>query len=605
MIRARLLLLVLLIVLGVSRAAPAIDFLKGVMPGQVSSLHEKSEGRCLECHVLGQKQFFEKCLACHKEVKSDVEGKRSFHGKIDAGRCETCHAEHKGRNNSLIDFNMEKFDHQQAEFSLIGKHRTVDCGGCHLKHKYRETPRDCFSCHVKKDKHRGGLGKTCERCHTSEDWKEIRFDHSKTRFLLEGKHQKVDCGKCHASDQFSSTPKSCIGCHQKDDQHKGTLGPRCETCHTAGGWKKTLFDHNKTEFKLIGRHRETPCLKCHTRPELKETPKLCFACHQKEDKHKGILGRQCQSCHREGGWKKILFDHNKTRFKLVGSHQETACLKCHQNTQLQDTPKICIECHRKNDQHKGKAGSECDRCHAAEKWKQITFDHAATRYPLIGKHAAVSCAKCHAEERYKISNECSTCHRKDDKHQGKLGDACDRCHLEKAWKEVQKFNHQKTIFPLLGRHEPVRCSKCHQTLLFKDTSSVCIDCHRNDDYHKGAFGKKCEFCHAADDWKRQTFDHVKETGYPLIEKHSGVKCGECHLKPLFSQKTSRQCVQCHRKDDPHNGELGVRCEMCHTTVDFKVIRKASSQRETLQPLLGKDLIGMSRLQQSAERIRRR
>lgn len=528
----RLLLLILLIILGAARAAPAIDFLKGIMPGKVSTLHEKVEGTCLECHVLGQKQFFEKCLACHKEVKSDIEGEKSFHGKIDAARCETCHAEHNGRENSLIEFNKAQFDHQQAEFSLVGKHRQAECAGCHLKHKYRETPRDCFSCHVKKDKHQGRLGKACERCHTSDDWKEIRFDHSKTRFLLEGKHQKVGCEKCHASDQLTSTPTTCVGCHQKEDKHKGVLGRRCESCHAAEGWKKILFDHDKTRFRLIGSHRETPCLKCHQAPRLQETPKLCF------------------------------------------------------------------ECHREEDRHKGKLGQECDRCHVAEKWKRITFDHAATKYPLIGKHITVPCVKCHAEERYQVSSACGACHRKDDKHQGKLGDACDRCHVEKAWKEVQKFNHQKTNFPLLGKHEPIRCTRCHQTLLFKDVSSVCVDCHRDDDDHQGAFGKKCASCHAADDWKRPTFDHVKETGYPLIEKHSKVKCGACHLKPLFTQKTSRMCVQCHRKDDPHDGELGARCEMCHSTVGFKVIKKISSERETLQPTGGNELIGIDRFRRT-------
>ncbi|TAK02613.1 MAG: cytochrome C [Candidatus Manganitrophaceae bacterium] len=589
---SRLLLLILLLVLGATRAAPAIDILKGIMPGKVSALHEKVEGSCLECHVLGQKQFFEKCLACHKEVQRDIEGKKSFHGKIDAPRCETCHAEHKGRENSLIDFKKEKFDHTQAEFSLVGKHRQAECAGCHLKHKYRETPRDCFSCHVKKDKHEGGLGKACERCHTSDGWKEIKFDHSKTRFLLEGKHQTVGCEKCHAAAPFSSTPTTCVGCHQKEDKHKGVLGRQCENCHTAAAWKKILFDHNKTEFKLIGRHQEAPCLKCHKSPQLKETPKVCFSCHQKEDRHKGVLGRQCESCHSAEGWKKILFDHDQTRFRLIGSHREAPCLKCHQTPQLRETPKACFECHRKEDRHKGKLGQECDRCHVAEKWKRITFDHAATKYPLIGKHITVPCATCHAEERYKISSECSTCHRKDDKHQGKLGDSCDRCHVEKAWKEIQKFDHRKTRFPLLGKHEPIRCARCHPTLLFKDVSSVCVDCHREDDYHRGSFGAKCEFCHAADDWKRQTFDHVKETGYPLVEKHSKIKCGDCHRKPLFSQKTSRQCVQCHRRDDPHDGELGARCEICHTTVGFKVIKKISSEKE---------FIGIARFRRTTDR----
>ena len=503
------LLLILILLTGTWGIADALDLLKSVMPGKVSSLHEKYEGSCLECHLLGRKQFFDKCLSCHKEVKKDVALKRGYHGKNDVSRCETCHAEHQGRENGLIEFHRERFDHKQAEFQLAGKHRDVKCETCHLKHKFRETPRECYACHVKKDKHEGALGKDCERCHTSDDWKEIKFDHSKTRFLLEGKHQQVACEKCHVSDQFSSTPKVCVECHKKEDKHQGILGDRCETCHTAVAWKKILFDHDKTRFKLIGSHQETPCLKCHKTPHLKETPKVCFECHKKEDRHKGKLGR------------------------------------------------------------------ECDRCHVAEKWKRIVFDHATTKYRLIGKHLPVPCAKCHVQERYKVSSECASCHRKDDKHRGRLGDFCAQCHTEKGWKEVQKFNHQKTDFPLLGKHEPLRCSQCHKTLFFKDTSSRCDDCHKKDDYHKGTFGKKCEFCHDASDWKRSTFDHVKETGYPLIEKHSEVKCGRCHVRPLFIQRTSRACAVCHRKDDIHDGELGNRCELCHSVAGFKVIKRIS------------------------------
>jgi DNA-directed RNA polymerase subunit RPC12/RpoP len=54
-----------------------------------------------------------------------------------------------------------------------------------------------------------------------------------------------------------------------------------------------------------------------------------------------------------------------------------------------------------------------------------------------------------------------------------------------------------------------------------------------------------------------------------------VTCDKCHIKPLFVQKTSRMCVQCHRQDDIHDGELGIRCEICHVDAGFKIIKKLS------------------------------
>lgn len=553
--------------------AEALDILKGVMPGKVSRVHEKIEGRCLDCHNLVQKLFFDKCLVCHKEVKKNIEQKTGFHGRVDASRCETCHTEHNGRSSQLVQFDPAHFDHNKSEFQLNGKHLTAKCDGCHQKPKYRDTPRDCYSCHLKKDKHKGALGSSCESCHNAEGWAKISFDHTKTKFPLEGKHAPVTCEKCHTSDNFKSTPTACVGCHLDRDKHKGTLGKQCDSCHTAKEWKQILFDHDKTRFKLVESHLKVACLKCHKTPQLRTTPKTCVKCHRKADRHKGILGPQCAECHTVKNWKEILFDHDKTRFKLIGKHQRADCLKCHTKPKLRTTPKSCVACHKKEDRHKGKLGRQCDHCHTADNWKRMIFDHSKTSYPLTGKHIQVNCTKCHVKEPFKIPSRCSGCHKGDDKHKGKLGDSCEKCHNEKGWKDIRKFDHQKTIFPLLNKHRKVRCTECHKSPLFKDTPSRCYDCHVKDDYHKGRFGRKCELCHSAESWKRDDFDHVQETGYALVQMHSKLKCEQCHIRQLFVQRTSRMCVSCHRKDDYHNGELGERCEICHSEAGFKLIKR--------------------------------
>ncbi|MBI3605712.1 MAG: cytochrome C, partial [Nitrospirae bacterium] len=189
--------MILLLLMVRERPLFAFDLLKGVMPGDVSSLHEKVEGNCLDCHTIGQKHFFSKCVNCHKESGKDVDQKKGFHGKIDSSQCETCHSEHKGRAYVLIELDPLKFDHKKTEFELLGKHQKTICSECHTKHKFRETPHPCLNCHQTDDKHKGGLGKECERCHNPNDWKEIKFDHTKTKFALEGKHAPVKCEKCH------------------------------------------------------------------------------------------------------------------------------------------------------------------------------------------------------------------------------------------------------------------------------------------------------------------------------------------------------------------------------------------------------------------------
>ncbi|HXN05814.1 MAG TPA: cytochrome c3 family protein [Nitrospiria bacterium] len=572
-------LLLIFLVSGSVSPAKAIDLFKGVMPGEVASAHEKLEGQCTECHTLGGKKiYFDKCLTCHKEAKTDVETMRGYHGKIDAGKCETCHKEHKGRNAPLVVLEPQAFNHLKTEYPLAGKHQKSPCKGCHLKPKYRETPRDCYACHKKDDKHKEELGRSCEKCHNPASWKEISFDHGKTHFPLEGKHKPLDCGKCHAPGKPLKIETTCVSCHKKEDKHKGALGPSCERCHVAAEWKKIRFDHSKTEFPLEGKHLETSCEKCHTGPKekFKETPKACFSCHQKDDKHKGSQGKDCKTCHKAASWKEVRFDHDRTQFKLVGSHQKTECEKCHKTPQLKETPKVCYECHKKDDKHKGAAGETCDRCHrVSEKWKEIVFDHNLTKYPLLDKHLEVSCKKCHGLEKFKVSSVCSNCHLKDDPHKRKLGEQCQNCHVEKSWKEVGRFDHQKTDFRLEGKHIKTECKRCHETQVFKFTPKKCNDCHKKDDYHKGTLGPKCDFCHTADTWKRKDFDHFKETGYALRDQHRNVKCEKCHTGVLFAEKTSMACFSCHQRDDVHDGELGPRCELCHIEKGFIFIKKDS------------------------------
>ncbi len=699
----------MLAALVISRDVYGLDILKGVMPGQVSAAHSKIEGHCLDCHLLGQKRFFDKCVTCHKEVGADARDRNGYHGRVDVSRCETCHSEHLGRDAAIVQLDPKQFDHRLSDFELAGKHRDARCDACHLQPKYRDAPHACDSCHGKEDKHRGilgldcqschvasgwknsrfdhatkefklegkhqtvdclachktpnlkqtpteciachkkddyhtgALGEACARCHTARAWTTIQFDHARTRFSLDGKHAPVACEGCHTRDNFKATPNTCAACHKKDDAHKGILGSECKSCHAAAGWKPARFDHSTTAFKLEGKHdaidclachktarlkqTPTPCAQCHknddyhqgalgdacaschmartwktvrfdhaatrfrlegkhaavrcdgchTRANFKTTPTACGACHQKDDAHKGILGAECQSCHGAAGWKLVRFDHAKTEFKLDGKHKTVDCLACHSTPRLKETPPACAACHRKVDRHENRLGTDCARCHGPASWKRIEFDHMKTAYPLLGKHVGVACTRCHVAEPYAIKRDCAGCHRKDDRHRGKLGAGCDGCHAETAWKDVQRFSHQRSAFPLNGKHATVACARCHTTPLFKDTSSNCAACHAKDDDHKGRFGTECGSCHTADDWKRAAFDHTAQTRFPLTGAHVTVACENCHVDPLFSVSTSRQCVACHRKDDRHNGELGPRCELCHSSDSFRVIRRTSYQ----------------------------
>ncbi len=566
--------LLLLLLAAWPAVAYGISLFKGVMPGKVAEPHVKTEDKCFDCHAALGKSFTAKCVACHKEVGVDRQKKRGFHGKTDTERCENCHAEHKGREFQLVAFDSKTFDHTKTEYPLEGKHRDAPCEKCHLKRKLRETPSACVACHRKDDYHKGTLGGACEQCHVAASWKEIRFDHAKTKFPLEGKHQPVKCDQCHVKGlNAKDTPTACVACHRKDDPHKMILGERCETCHSAVDWKRTTFNHDKTKYPLVGKHRPVECLACHKTPKLAETPQSCYACHKKDDRHKGSLGTQCAECHTPADWTQFRFDHSKTKYPLRAKHQAVACEKCHANQRYKNTPMECVSCHKKDDYHKGLFGPKCDSCHVERGWKDTTFDHDKTEFRLRDGHVKVKCETCHTTPTLKETpTTCIGCHQKDDVHKAKLGDRCETCHNAKTWKKAPGFDHQKTEFPLKGKHEPVACEKCHTTKLFADVTKVCVECHKKDDEHKGRFGARCEHCHTDKTWERKDFDHKKEAGYALEGAHKKVKCLTCHTRPLFTTKTPTVCGVCHRNDDVHDGDLGPRCERCHTVESFSIRR---------------------------------
>jgi hypothetical protein len=487
-----------------------------VMPGEVIKGHQKYESQCSKCHVLFKKSAqIKACLDCHdhKNIARDIDNHKGYHGRIKIKDCKQCHTEHKGRNAKIAVINDKVFDHKLTDFKLRGKHRDeskVKCKDCHKKgKKYWQAPKKCYSCHKKDDEHKGKLGKKCERCHTEKDWKKTRFDHDKTKFKLRGGHRTVKCEKCHKNKDFKKTPRTCYACHRKDDDHKGKFGKKCKTCHTDIDWKRIKFKHNRdTKFKLRGAHKRAKCTTCHKGYIYKEKlKKTCYGCHKKDDDHKGNFGTKCKKCHTEIKWEKVKFNHNRhTKYKLRGAHKKVKCNDCHKrNAYKHKTSTKCYACHKKDDKHKGSVGKKCEKCHNVVSWEKVLLDHDLTRFPLLGKHKKVKCKKCHKTKKYRdASLECNDCHEKEDEHKGRFGTKCDICHNASSWKKW-RFNHDKqTNFILDGEHKGLECEACHTRAVSgrAQLEGTCISCHQEDDVHDGGFGLYCERCHYTTDFIR-------------------------------------------------------------------------------------------------------
>ncbi len=352
------------------------------------------------------------------------------------------------------------------------------------------------------------------------------------------------------------------------------------------------------------------CKACHVRFDRNAQDRLCADCHKdvgqdlrtKSGLHGHMAQQACKTCHTEhkgrefpvAGFDKQKFDHATTNFALHGAHVKVECAKCHVPASgaaaksYRIASHDCIACHRKDDRHKGSLGPQCADCHTDASWKEAKFDHAKTRFPLLGKHESVKCDDCHRNGQYKDTPmACVACHKKDDHHKTLFGDRCDTCHSSSDWKTI-KFNHDTdTHYPLVGKHRQTACESCHTGNLYRDKlATKCFECHKKDDKHLGSLGDNCATCHTERAWKEgNRFDHAKSS-FPLTGKHAKVACSDCHKDKMFKE-APLACVGCHKKDDPHKATLGNECQTCHGTADWK--KTSFDHSKTPFPLLGKHL----------------
>jgi hypothetical protein len=382
---------------------------------------------CASCHRPNTpyRKTASTCIGCHKSDDAHRGGLGTD--------CLSCHGTKSWRQTT--------FDHDKTDFPLTNRHRTVSCAACHAGERYKGTPKQCASCHMPDDVHRGSQGPQCGNCHTTADWTSQKFDHAReTGFPLLGRHGHISCQDCHRSGNLHEPiPKDCAGCHKSDDRHAGRFGMDCGDCHGNETWRVSKFDHTtRFQFQLAGAHASLDCHACHTSvAKTQKLPTDCANCHRADEPHGGTLGKQCEQCHSQVKWDDVTFDHDMARFPLLGLHVVVTCAQCHLTQKFKEAPQDCNGCHAKDDAHKGALGKDCTACHTPNGWKMWEFDHAArTRFPLLGTHAKVGCPQCHLKPQnvMKPSMVCGTCHAGDDIHAGRLGQQCQNCHTPTTFK---------------------------------------------------------------------------------------------------------------------------------------------------------------------------
>lgn len=319
---------------------------------------------CNACHFGNRYESTPvKCISCH--APDDV------HAGARGSGCADCH--------TTTAWDDSKFDHaKETGFALLGGHRGLECIDCHRSGRMEdELPNECHGCHAGDDVHDGRFERKCESCHEVTEWPVKSFDHHKAskdaKYTLTGAHERIDRHACHATPVGRpKLPTDCATCHRAQDVHAGKLGRDCEQCHGVERWSADLrFDHDLSEFPLVGLHVAVPCAECHRTPEFKDALTDCNGCHERADVHKGGLGRECETCHSPNGWAIWDFDHGKqTRFALTGAHARQACADCHRQPASEvELSRDCVACHAREDRHLGQFGRQCRRCHGTTSFK--------------------------------------------------------------------------------------------------------------------------------------------------------------------------------------------------------------------------------------------
>ncbi len=358
------------------------------------------------------------------------------------------------------------------------------------------------------------------------------------------------------------------------------------------------------------------CTKCHELgnqvPDYK-----CLDCHKEiaalNDQNRGyhvskeVKSKHCIDCHNEHHGRKfqlirfdtVRFDHKLTGYTLEGKHERIDCRDCHKPDYIDD-PDIrersksylgldaeCLTCHE--DYHQGELSEDCSSCHTNfEDFRPADgFDHNDADFKLRGAHKKLDCEKCHKKSTRNGSEyqeftgmkfeRCIDCH--EDEHNGRFGKDCSKCHTESSFlelKSMNRFNHDKTRFPLRGQHVGVDCKACHKG---KFTAAIrhneCKDCH--DDYHEGEFNEEasppdCKDCHTLDkpfDFTSFGIEEHNEGNFSLEGAHLATPCFACHLKEdkWTFRDIGEECKACH--EDVHEGKISEKyypegnCASCH------------------------------------------
>ncbi|MCP5049364.1 MAG: hypothetical protein GY940_19495 [bacterium] len=155
--------------------------------------------------------------------------------------------------------------------------------------------------------------------------------------------------------------------------------------------------------------------------------------------------------------------------------------------------------------------------------------------------------------------------------------------------------HDKTNFPLQGKHRTTPCSDCHLDGVLAGTPTQCESCHwyrKQDDRYRLQLGIHCDYCHKPADWKilkPNSWTHIQTADFRLEGVHKTLDCFQCHKGSVLSGQPG-DCFDCHVQDyqrvsEPNHAaaQFPTDCKVCHRSM---VTWEGAAYNHSVYPLKG-------------------
>ena len=399
----------------------------------------------------------------------------------------------------------------------------------------------------------------------------LKFDHSKTGFLLTGSHIQARCASCHVNGVFKGTPRDCSSCHvvgnhmgaeAKTTKHIATVA-QCDSCHQNTTWIPATFRH-------VGLAEGT-CQTCHNGTAATGKPSghiattdSCDTCHKTVDWKQLAAGgmpsnhlpttQPCSTCHKQASLVPGTMSH---------SGIVNGCMNCHNGQRFTGvTPKSKPTNHLPT-------SMPCETCHSSTNFMSFLLPTSTA----MMNHAGIvnGCTTCHNGQTFVGVTPKSKLDASPSTHMATSLD-CSSCHTSTV-----NFKVSSLTTPPVG-HLPTTqvCSTCHSAgygsgsgvmpMPHVGISSGCTSCH-NGQVFTGVTPKSkpmnhlptsmsCETCHSTGSTGIGGF-----SGAPM--KHTGIVggCTNCHNGQAFAGVTPVSKPM----GNPAHLPTNLSCETCHSS----------------------------------------